>query len=94
MRYCHVKRSCFGHEEGCTSAGGGSELAGDVVDVGVRLANHRDATFAAGDIDPPIGCAWRPPTGASAMPEENCLPCPLCSRSSQDGLDALAANDV
>jgi hypothetical protein len=56
VRYRYVKRSCFGYQEGCTSAGGGSDLSGDVVGVGVRLANHRDAAFATGDIDPLIGC--------------------------------------
>ena len=30
-------------------------MADDVVLVGVRLANHRDAAFAAGDVDPLIG---------------------------------------
>src|SRR6266404_1355938 len=51
VRYRYVKHPCFAHEERCTSAGRGSDLAGDVVLVGVRLANHRDATFAAGDVD-------------------------------------------
>jgi hypothetical protein len=30
-------------------------LAGDVVSVGTRVANHCDAAFAARDMDPPIG---------------------------------------
>ena len=52
MRYCHIEGRRSGHEKAGTGTGSSSNLARDLIRIGVPLSDDCYSAFTAGDIDP------------------------------------------